>query len=178
MRSIERFIGLRTDRSREQERWRRIVATVFSEVADTPPIFDALWRHFASSESWRVYDDVPACLERIAGMGIMVGIASNFDDRLHAIVKSLVSLERCHHIFVSSRLGWRKPAIEFFRSIEQHLGMAAKEILLVGDDWENDYLAATAAGWRAVFLDREGRKQTAASASVRSLAELPSEVAL
>ncbi len=163
---------LRTDQSREHERWRRIVAEVFCEVSDPAPIFDDLWRHFASPESWCVYDDVPACLERIAASGTTLGIASNFDDRLHAIVNSLVPLEHCRHLFVSSQLRWRKPAVNFFREIERNLGMASHEILLVGDDSENDYRAATNAGWQAAFLDREGRKQTAASASVRSLAEL------
>ncbi len=157
---------------REQERWRRIVLAVFREVADTSPIFAALWRHFASPSSWQLYDDVPACLARVASPGIMVGIASNFDDRLRAIVRSHAALQRCQHLFVSSQIGWRKPALEFFRSIEKTLGMASSEILLVGDDWENDYLAATAASWRAFFLDREGREQSTTSASVRSLAEL------
>jgi putative hydrolase of the HAD superfamily len=163
---------LRTDPARERDRWRRIVATVFSDLADTASVFDELWRHFASPASWRVYGDVPACLELLGDTGITVGIASNFDDRLHAIVNALAPLGRCQQVFVSSQIGWRKPAIGFFRAIEQRLGVASDEHLLVGDDWENDCLAATSAGWQAVFVDRKGRKTERRSASIRSLSEL------
>jgi putative hydrolase of the HAD superfamily len=171
-RTVHRF---KTTLAREQERWRRIVAAVFKGVSDTSPIFDSLWQHFAFALSWRVYGDVTPCLAQFIGRSVSLGIATNFDDRLQAIVNELEPLGRCEHVFVSSRIGWRKPAVEFFRSIERALGLPAAEILLVGDDWENDVAAGRDAGWQTVFVNR-GRGDDRDCASIRSLGELPSRV--
>jgi putative hydrolase of the HAD superfamily len=167
-RTVHRF---KTDQSREQERWRRIVAAVFKDASDTEPIFDLLWRHFASPQSWRVFDDVRPCRERLIDRATLVGIASNFDDRLNGIVNELEPLRRCQHVFVSSQIGWRKPAVEFFRTNERSLGLRPDEILLVGDDWENDVVAGRDAGWQTVYLNRSG-VNGGDRASIRSLDEL------
>jgi hypothetical protein len=42
--------------------------------------------------------------------------------------------------------------------------------MLIGDDWDADYLAATAARWHAIHLNRDSNVATAVS--IRSLAEL------
>jgi putative hydrolase of the HAD superfamily len=167
-RTLHRF---KTDQAREQERWRRIVAAVFREASDAEPIFDALWRHFAAPQSWRVFDDVKPCLERLIDHRMSVGIASNFDDRLHAIVNETARLRPCQHVFVSSQIGWRKPALEFFRTIERTLGLPSDDILLVGDDTQNDVAAGRNAGWQTVYLNRD-RVKDGDNASIRSLDEL------
>src|SRR5262249_26989114 len=75
-----------------------------------------------------------------------------FDDRLLAIRGGLAPLARCpvERVFVSSRIGYLKPFAGFFRHIEQAVGLPPEEILLVGDDPQNDYAGAAAAGWKAV----------------------------
>ena len=59
------------------------------------------------------------------------------------------------------------------------MNLAPSDLLLVGDDLENDYQAATAAGWQAVLLDRAGSRANAvrsdaapAIPTIASLAEL------
>jgi putative hydrolase of the HAD superfamily len=163
--------SFKTDQAREQERWRRIVAAVFREVSDTTRVFDLLWRHFASPNSWRIYDDVMPCLSRLVDHGGVLAIASNFDDRLRRIVNELAPLHRCQHVFVSSEIGWRKPAIEFFRTIERTLGLPSDELLVVGDDWANDIVAGQNAGWQTVYLNRNG-VNGGERASIRSLDEI------
>ena len=60
----------------------------------------------------------------------------------------------------------------------QVVNFAQGELLLVGDNWENDYLAAGSAGWQAVHLARDTRAACVppfanpSPASIRSLAEL------
>jgi putative hydrolase of the HAD superfamily len=85
----------------------------------------------------------------------LLGVASNFDDRLDQICQALPPLTRCRHRFVSSRIGWRKPTLDFFAAIAAQFDLAPEQMLLVGDDLENDYLAARAAGWHAVLVDRK-----------------------
>ncbi len=144
----------RTSEARELARWRAIVAEVFDDVPDIEALFQTLWRHFAEPGHWRVHDDAAECWQRLAESGFFLGIASNFDARLEAICQGheLLAGRTC---FISSHIGYKKPAPEFFRFIEQRLELRPDEILLVGDDLENDYLAAQAAGWQALLVARE-----------------------
>ncbi|HEY4309097.1 MAG TPA: HAD-IA family hydrolase [Pirellulales bacterium] len=148
--------GGRTNQQREIERWRGIVTDVFGDVPEAGPIFDDLWEHFARPEHWRLFDDAAPTWNALAEAGVTLGIASNFDDRLDGICAALAPLADCPHVFVSSRVGWRKPRPEFFATVADKLGLSASEILLVGDDLNNDYRAARAAGWQAVLIDRKG----------------------
>jgi putative hydrolase of the HAD superfamily len=157
----------RTDLNREIERWRGIVSDVFGNVPQADAIFDDLWEHFARPANWRMFDDATGAWQTLHAAGITLGIASNFDDRLDAICAALEPLTNCRHVFVSSRVGWRKPRPEFFASISQQLGFAAEEMLLVGDDLENDYRAAQAAGWQAVLVDRGTAGVTSQAATAR-----------
>jgi putative hydrolase of the HAD superfamily len=154
----------------ERSRWRGIVADVFPEVAPCEPLFERLWNHFAQTASWRLFDDAAETVRRLRQCGLSVGVASNFDRRLFEICRAMPPLDRCDYYFVSSQLGFRKPARDFFHAIEQATGLMPQELLLAGDDWEADYLAAASAGWHAVHLNRSS--DVAAAVSMRSLVEL------
>lgn len=163
--------GSRTDEARELRRWQTIVAETLHDVRNPMAAFGDLWQHFALAEHWRLFDDVSDVWQALAKRGYRLGIASNFDGRLGAICRGLPPLDRCSDVFVSSELGVRKPAAEFFRRVEERLQLASEQILLVGDDWTNDFLAAGNAGWRASHLDRRGQRE-ATTASVSSLRAL------
>ena len=81
--------------------------------------------------------------------GLVVAVASNFDERLLAIAPRLDPLARAAAVFPSSEIGWRKPAAEFFRHLEARLGRPPAQLLYVGDDPELDVAAAANAGWQA-----------------------------
>jgi putative hydrolase of the HAD superfamily len=159
-----------TSETSERNRWREVVAEVFPEITPIDPLFERLWDHFARPENWRVFDDVADCWRRLSDRGIAIGTASNFDRRLVTICRGLPPLDRCRHVFVSSQIGFRKPAVQFFRAIEQAVKLAPQQLMLVGDDWEADYLAAGAAGWHAVHVDRISN--LLAGGTIRSLSEL------
>ena len=143
-----------TSEAAERKRWRRIVATVIDDVENGDELFDQLWRHFAEPRHWRAYDDVPSACEALRGRGFHLGIASNFDGRLHAIVAAHPALAACEAVFVSSEIGYAKPDPRFFAAVQGRLGVSPAEIVLIGDDEVSDVAGATAAGWRAAYLDR------------------------
>jgi putative hydrolase of the HAD superfamily len=166
----EGFVREPTDEGRERARWRKIVAGVFDDVADSAGIFHWLWQHFARPESWRLFDDVAHTLAELAERGLRLAIASNFDRRLRSIVHADATLRRCERTFISSEIGYPKPDGRFFAAAQEQLGLPANEVLLVGDDWTNDILGARAAGWQAVWLRRKPAPTD--EPHVRSLAEL------
>ena len=162
--------GVATSEDDERNRWRTIVAAVFPELSCTEELFSRLWSYFSQPGSWRVFDDVAECWGRLTKQGRLVGIASNFDERLLTLARGLPPLERSRHVFASSCVGFRKPSTEFFLVIERELSLCPHELLMVGDDLESDYRGAIRAGWHAVHLNRG--QQNIATSSIRSLAQL------
>ncbi len=149
--------GWQTSEEIERQRWRAVVAEVFSEMADTNACFETLFQHFAKPEVWELAPDAAATLRALAEHGLQLAIASNFDHRLHTIVAGHPALKAIQHVVVSSEVGWRKPAKGFFDAVCARVGQPAEQILFVGDDRSNDYEGARAAGMRAVLLDPERR---------------------
>lgn len=138
-----------TSRDRELDRWRQIVAEVFSDAAATDLIFADLWDHFGRPETWR---PVPAGRDLALAAhraGLPIVLASNFDERLLGLAAVVEPLTLAEYVFASSELGWRKPSGEFFREVERRLGLGPEQLLLVGDDPELDIAAARRAGWHA-----------------------------
>jgi putative hydrolase of the HAD superfamily len=162
----------RTNEAREERRWREIVTDVFEDVPDAEGLFRHLWAHFASPAHWGVFPDVAVTWGELEQRGLTLGLASNFDARLASVCRGFEPLARCQKVFVSSRLGVRKPHAAFFAAIETALGLEPREIMLVGDSLENDYQAALAAGWQAVHVCRDAPREASVT-SICDLAHLP-----
>ena len=82
-------------------------------------------------------------------IGTNVGVASNFDARLVDVIAAVLPEISADHVFASSLVGYRKPAIGFFRACERRLNLPPTAITLIGDDPANDVRGAEAAGWQA-----------------------------
>lgn len=168
-----------TDERREVEYWRTVVRDVLAELspAAAEAAFQALWQHFARAEHWRVFDDVAPTLAGLSDRGFRCGIASNFDERLRGICASHPVLAGLDPLFVSSGVGWSKPVASFYATIEQRTGLLPQQLLLVGDDRENDVTAPQGRGWQARWLDRSAIASTAEYIATLTelLDELPGE---
>lgn len=162
--------GWRTDEARERARWQAIVTDVLPN-ADAGPCFAGLWEWFANPAAWAVHSEAGAVLNELSRRGLAVGIGSNFDARLLPLVNHFAELapvrDRC---VVSSLVGWRKPAPEFFAALARAAGCEPTQVLYVGDDVQNDLHGATAAGLRAVLLDPDA--VPAAPERIRQLRDL------
>lgn len=148
--------GLRTDEAREVARWRAIVREVFDDIPDTETCFRELYAHFARADAWRCLPETAEVLDALAARGHQLGMASNFDRRLRGLVASLPALRPIKHLVLSSEIGWRKPAPEFFARMCRQVASPPEQILYVGDDLTNDYEAARSAGMRALLLAPHG----------------------
>lgn len=125
---------------------------VLDDVGDPHATFAALWQHFARPSSWRLSGEASAVISDLEQRGIRWGLASNLDERLVAICAGHKHLDSAHDLFISSQIGWRKPSPKFFQAVERRLALSGDSLLLIGDDLENDYRAARAAGWQALWL--------------------------
>jgi putative hydrolase of the HAD superfamily len=168
----DRAAGLRTDEAHEVARWRAIVGEVLDDATDPEACFQALFAHFARPDAWCCDAEAETTLRALANRGLALGIASNFDERLRGLVAALPALRPLRHLVLSSEVGWRKPAPDFFAAAGRRVGLPPGQILLVGDDRENDYEGALAAGWAALLFDPRGREAVAPAVRLARLGDL------
>ncbi|MBA2117579.1 HAD-IA family hydrolase [Bremerella alba] len=148
---------LRTTEETEVARWRAIVQFVLSpEPEKQNAVFQHLWDHFGQAQNWRIFEDVSPALSRLADAGFRLGLASNFDQRLRPIVECLLPTYDLS-LFISSEVGWVKPATAFYERVTESLDCEPHEILLIGDDWKNDVQAPRVFGWQTLYLTRSQR---------------------
>jgi putative hydrolase of the HAD superfamily len=158
---LDEVLGWRTSEEREVERWRAIVTEVLDDCREGEACFRELFEHFRRPSAWRVADDAAATLQTLAKQGQILGLASNYDSRLRDVVAGLPALAPVRHLAISSEIGWRKPAPQFFEALMKLVGLPPARLLLVGDDRVNDYEGARAAGLAAILVDRQGKHPTA-----------------
>jgi putative hydrolase of the HAD superfamily len=165
----------RTDEAREVERWRNIVAEVLPDLTDHEGCFQALYEHFARPSAWRCDPEAGEVLQELQGRGYVVAVASNYDYRLRSLVAGLPELAPVRHLVISSEVGWKKPSRRFFEALAAVSGYDAQQILLVGDDPDNDFRGATEAGLHALLLDPEGTSSLPRGSRLTSLGEMLAE---
>jgi putative hydrolase of the HAD superfamily len=146
--------NLATDETADKQRWRQTVCEVLHDVESVDDCFDELYRHFAKSEAWRVFDDVAPTIESLTDRGYQIVIASNFDQRLHAVCEQIPCLSGYPRV-ISTEVGFNKPAAPFFERIVEVSGVQPLQILMVGDDHTNDVNGALSSGLQAVWLNRD-----------------------
>ena len=153
---------LKTDEATEIARWKAIVNFVLSpEPHQRDKLFERLWSHFGAADNWSLFEDVSPALSQLADSGFTLGLASNFDRRLRPIVQRYLAAFDLK-LFISSEVGWVKPAEAFYQHVTRVFDCQPGEILLIGDDWKNDVESPRSFGWQAMYLERSGYQQTEA----------------
>ena len=150
--------GWATSEGRERDRWYRIVTQTLAGGSDPDACYRHLFDHFARPTAWKLAPDAPAVLGALHGRGLLLGLGSNYDDRLWPVLAGFPELDVLKgRVLISSVVGVRKPGAGFFLEAARAAGCAVSEVLFVGDDLGNDYEGATTAGMPAVLLDPHGR---------------------
>ncbi len=162
---------MRSSETIEATLWRQLVHFVFDDLNDSERLFRELWAYYARPNAWVLFDDVKLCLTQLDSAKHPWIVASNFDRRLRVICRELLNISSENQIFCSSEIGWRKPHIKFFQSIQKTLSRSAGEFLMIGDHPVDDVKGARRAGWQARLLDRS-RQQLGQPLAIHSLGEI------
>jgi putative hydrolase of the HAD superfamily len=103
--------------------------------------------------NWICDPDAPVLLAALNESGLELGVISNFDHRIYAILDALELARHFDSITISSEAGYAKPAPEIFRiALERH-SLPAQQALHVGDSEPLDVVGARAAGMAVVLID-------------------------
>jgi len=169
---VDRIADWITSEKREGVRWRRIVGATLAGARDPEACFQELYEHFAHPAAWRIGPYAESVLAALHNRGFVLGIGSNYDARLWSVLNGFSELALLRdRVVISAAVGYRKPAREFFRKVVRLADCEPERILFVGDDFDNDYSGATAAGLEAVMLDPT-RNELRADHRITSLRQL------
>lgn len=129
-------------------------AGVFEQFSDFEGFFEGVYQHFATAEPWVVYQDTVTSLKRWQQMNIALGIISNFDSRIYAVLDALNLRHYFQTITISTEAGAAKPDSLIFATALQKHNCSAQEAWHVGDSRKDDLRGAKAAGLRGIWLKR------------------------
>lgn len=113
-----------------------------------------VYDEFGRAERWRAYDDVVPALMRLKERGQRIGIISNWDGRLSALLAGLGISEMVDTIVSSAEVGLHKPDPRIFSLACERLDVEPRESVHVGDHHYADIVGASAAGMAPVLIDR------------------------
>ena len=122
-----------------------------------------------------LYEDVLPTLNQLQQMDLKMGIISNWDTPLHAMVEEL-GLSPYFDVIVAShdqRVRSAKPDAAIFEYALNTVGVSPEEAIHVGDSFEADIMGAHAAGIRAILLDRDGTQTGQWGETIQTLHALP-----
>lgn len=167
-------------RARERAWWRAVVGEVFASVPtpDFEAYFDELFAFFGSAAAWRVDPDARPLLQDLRARGAGVLVVSNFDARVRTVLAALDLAPLIDRITISSEAGAAKPDPAIFATALAAAGLAADEVLHVGDTAREDFAAARAAGIPVLLVGGDELAEEAPDAPrVRSLGDVAAWIA-
>ncbi len=111
-------------------------------------------RLFHDPTTYQVFPDVFPTLEALRGLGLRLGIVSNWGWRLPELCERLGLSPDFDFIIASSRVGAAKPHPAIFQAALREAGSEPAQTLHAGDSLAADVLGAQSVGITGVLLDR------------------------
>lgn len=139
--------------------WEEFVDRVLDKCAverasfDRAAYFAELYEEFTKPGVWDVFPEVRPVLAQLAAR-CELGIISNFDRRLRAVLRDLGLAPLFRHVVISSEVGADKPDPWIFQEALRLAGAEPHEALHVGDEPAADWEGAERAGLQVFRLRR------------------------
>jgi putative hydrolase of the HAD superfamily len=167
--------------------WRRFLERMCERLeAPVPSRFAAaeLFHRFGTAAAWEVYPEVPGVLAALADKGLPLGVISNWDHRLPALLDELDLARFFGTITYSQKAGMEKPDLRIFLKALAELGVEPSAALHVGNGRLEDVEGAVATGMSALWLSRPDRLDPPGrqirqepACDLRDLSSLPERIA-
>jgi putative hydrolase of the HAD superfamily len=144
----------------EYQWWREInrqtftAAGVFEQFLDFDLFFEELYWYFTTAAAWEIYPDVIPALESWKRSNVQLGVLSNFDSRLHTVLKVLDLDRYFSTVTISTAVSAAKPQAKIFTAALSKCQCSPESAWHIGDSLEQDYLGAKNAGLTAIWLNR------------------------
>jgi putative hydrolase of the HAD superfamily len=104
--------------------------------------------------AYALYEDVLPIFSRLKEKGFILGIITNADKNVAALIESLGAKPFLDVLVTSEEVGAEKPAPAIFLAALEKARVLNQEALYVGDQYQSDVLGAGGAGMKALLIDR------------------------
>jgi putative hydrolase of the HAD superfamily len=132
--------------------WWRAFFDVFADAVGGAHLAGALWEQHRAGDWLVPAEDTRATLDALAAAGHRLGVISNWDDTLEAILERRGLLDVLEVVVVSTAVGAAKPDPAIFRYALEAAGVDPAHAIHVGDEPLADVGGARGAGIRPVLL--------------------------
>ncbi len=141
-------------------------------------IMDAVGSHPFPHLFWaRLGDGVRETLEWFRGRGFKLGIISNAEGQIRALLKHVGIYDYFETVIDSHEVGMCKPDVRIFQRACSDLGVLPQDAVYVGDLLEVDIIGSQRAGLTPVLVDRDNRHTHAECLRIKKIKEI-TELAL
>ena len=160
----------------------------FEFVVERTDTIDIHLRHHVTTNLydtyWSTYKSKCFIKEEILGILLDISkkyklaVVSNF--KIKDGIEELLRLNGASNLFefvvTSIHAGWRKPSPKIYELAIQYADCTSEQIIFVGDDYENDYLAPKRMNMMSILLDKETHKNDYGSeiSKIKNFTELKS----
>jgi putative hydrolase of the HAD superfamily len=144
----------------ERNWWRDLVGCAVESAGISPDheimekAFGELFDHYAAGSAWKLFPETETILTSLESKGIGLAVASNFDFRIHRILRELGISGHFDLVLTSADVGARKPSPLILRRLLSETDSTPSNCCLTGDSLHADKGAADAAGIRFFHIDR------------------------
>lgn len=157
--------------------WRDYFYIILGRVGVPPDehasLIDSLWEAHERVGLWSVpCDGAIKTVERIAGMGLRVGVVSNAEGQIERSLED-AGFKGFETVVDSHLVGVQKPDPAIFGIALERMSLRADRAIYVGDLPEVDVKGARAAGISAILLDRHDLYPGVDAPRLRTLSDLP-----
>ncbi|XP_011878551.1 PREDICTED: rhythmically expressed gene 2 protein-like [Vollenhovia emeryi] len=144
--------------------WRTIVHNVFREqhasvsTETLDKVADNLINCYGTSKCWYKYPGTNDLLDSLQKENVILGVISNFDQRLESILEDFQIRQYFAFVLTSYDFGTEKPSLPIFEEALRLVKSLRKVEILpeeathIGDRVDNDYFGAKSAGWNALLI--------------------------
>nr|WP_319215737.1 HAD family hydrolase [uncultured Trichococcus sp.] len=127
----------------------------------------------------KLIEEIPQIFELLLQRGAKLGVITNGanDNQLRKIKQ--LGLEKWiapENMLVSEGAGVAKPSKEIFAAMERRMGFAKKDVYYIGDNFDNDVVGATAAGWKTIWVNFRNHTIIGQDISATYVVETPEEL--
>ena len=169
-------LGKKSGEQAEMNFWKSLVFNVFQHsggLENFEHYFEIIYEAFERKDHWHIFDDVISSdlLRKLKQSGVTLGVVSNWDSRLHTILKSTGLADYFDFILASAEVGSAKPDKKIFIEAIRRSEVNSQEICHIGDDFRADIQGAHSVGIEAILIDRN-KKQKNDFTTVSSFQEL------
>jgi putative hydrolase of the HAD superfamily len=142
--------------------WRELVRQSFEQVGALAALghnfeafFEQLYHYFRGPDAWQVYADTLPALNYWRAQEISLGVISDFDSRLHDVLRALNLREFFDSVTISTEVGAAKPNSLLFEAALAKHHCAPDSAWHIGDSYSGDIVGAQQVGLQAIWIRRQ-----------------------